>query len=83
MKKTIDGTVEEIIRQVFVQGIPLSARACLELETPDNAARSSPQEKTVGERLAAWQSYIVEHTASGRMISDNRAAIYAENEDHG
>ena len=74
MTLTIDGTVEEFMREVFVKGIPLSARGKFAIET--EAVADSPQPARLS--VESWKQFVAEFSTKAVVLDDSREAIYAE-----
>ncbi|GAB4456841.1 MAG: hypothetical protein OHK0029_15440 [Armatimonadaceae bacterium] len=76
---TMEGTIEEFLREVFTKQIPLSTRGNFMIQTAENEPEPTPEE-----RAAAWRQFVESHKdIKAVVLDDSRAAIYGEDEDRG
>jgi|GEM_PF-4526457 hypothetical protein len=81
---TLEGTIEEFLREVFTKQIPLSTRGNFVIQAAKNEPETLPKEPTPEERVAAWREFVESHKdITAVVLDDSREAIYAENEDRG
>lgn len=77
MTETIDGTVEEAIRELFVRRVPMSAKVSLSPDAPTNDVpvwARSPEE-----RLPFFRHWMAtKEPVHNVVLDDSREAIYGE-----
>ena len=80
MTETIDGTVEEVIRELFVRRVPMSAKVSVSLDTLDAPTNDVPVwARSPQERLAAHIHWMAtKKPVYTVVIDDSREAIYGE-----